>query len=205
MGCEELCDNGHACGLCLMAVPHYECPDAARETHITLRQNCKPMHVNLDELCEADGWCGTSDSIDNCLPRRDIYRRVDCSSRWTKTVSAELLALSVGLVAVFLGMAVRHLLLTHRLYRRQLDVSAEERAEQQPVSHTVSAVSARMVELPEAVVVAVGSRVSQRSPIVAAAAEAARVHECGCIGSQSTCSTTAVADLPREPPPPPQA
>ncbi len=203
--CDELCDNGHACGICLMAVPHHECPDATTEPRITLRQNCRPTHVNLDELCEADGWCGTSDSIDNCLPRRDIYRRVDCSSRWTRTVSAELLALSVGLVAVFLGMAARHLLLTHRLYRRQLDVPADERSEQQPATQTVSAVSAHMVELPEAVVVRVGSRESQRSPSVAAAAVAARVHECDCTRSQTTCSTTAVAALPCEPPPPPQA
>lgn len=79
MLCSE-CDNGFACRMCLMAVEASECPVAE-----AVLRGCR--HVQLGDMCEADGACATSDLLNNCLiaPQRgeifgDVYVRVGCES-----------------------------------------------------------------------------------------------------------------------------
>ncbi|KAL1520280.1 hypothetical protein AB1Y20_023746 [Prymnesium parvum] len=67
------CVAGGACGLCLRLVAPNECPPLASSTAWT----CDPALVALNQLCEADGSCGTSEAADNC-GEYDIYRRIDC-------------------------------------------------------------------------------------------------------------------------------
>lgn len=75
--CSE-CSNGYACHLCLMLVAPEHCPGPD-----AFLRGCR--HVQLGDMCEGDGGCGTSDSADNCLisPQRgeflgDVYVRVGC-------------------------------------------------------------------------------------------------------------------------------
>ena len=72
---DPVCDAGEACGLCLQAIqyPNLECPPNAE---LQVMANC--MAASAGELCEADGECGTDDSIDNCgTPKGyDVYRKM---------------------------------------------------------------------------------------------------------------------------------
>ena len=66
--CAE-CPAGSACGRCLKPVPFSECP-GAEESAIGLDalkalKTCDLVEVG--ELCEADGECGTEDSTNNCV------------------------------------------------------------------------------------------------------------------------------------------
>ncbi|KAL7437270.1 hypothetical protein ACHAXM_005573 [Skeletonema potamos] len=63
----ESCDN-----LCLTIPPQGQefCP-----TDPNL-PNC--LEVSINEFCESDGECGTSDKLDNCDGTFDIYFRVEC-------------------------------------------------------------------------------------------------------------------------------
>ena len=60
------CDAGESCGLCLRVVKAIDCPGA-----LDLLPDCNA--ADLGGLCEGDGECGTSDSIDNCGVGYDVY------------------------------------------------------------------------------------------------------------------------------------
>eukprot|EP00965_Chrysotila_dentata_P040347 1339001-Pleurochrysis_carterae.AAC.3 len=72
------CDNGGACGMCLNLVGSDECPSSSRAYSHT----CDPSQLPMNDLCEADGECGTSNDADNCAGHhhggRDVYRRSVC-------------------------------------------------------------------------------------------------------------------------------
>ena len=67
-----VCDAGQDCGLCLraLAYPQSECPTDAE---LVSMANCADAP---EGLCEADGECGTSVSLDNCGAGFDVYRKV---------------------------------------------------------------------------------------------------------------------------------
>ena len=70
---EPVCAAGAACGVCLhpIAYPANECPTNAE---LSTYLNCEFALVG--DLCEADGECGTTDSLNNCGNSYDVYRKV---------------------------------------------------------------------------------------------------------------------------------
>lgn len=69
---EPDCDAGSSCGLCLkpIAYPATECPDFN-----TLQTMPACDLAPVGGLCEADGECGTSDTLNNCGDGYDVYRK----------------------------------------------------------------------------------------------------------------------------------
>ena len=80
------CDGGELCGLCLKAIPWWQCPEQL--TNQLKSTHCVPgvggSGVEAGGLCEADpdtwGTCSAAPfaEINNCGGALDVYRRVDC-------------------------------------------------------------------------------------------------------------------------------
>ena len=71
------CTNGYACGVCLETIPSSECPRRwSGGSAFNLRDDCHGLPV--DQMCEADGECGTSNDANNC-DYRDVYKAVRCT------------------------------------------------------------------------------------------------------------------------------
>ena len=86
--CAE-CPAGGLCGRCLKPVPFSECPGAHASTigldSLKALETCDLVEVG--EVCEADGECGTEDTKNNCVYSSrhgsldmDIYRRIPCTA-----------------------------------------------------------------------------------------------------------------------------
>ena len=84
--CAE-CPAGGSCGRCLKPVPFSECPGAHASTigldSLKALKTCDLVEVG--EVCEADGECGTEDTKNNCVYSSrqgsldmDIYRCIPC-------------------------------------------------------------------------------------------------------------------------------
>lgn len=62
----------YECGVCLEPVTASECPDA---TAMAQLPTCDGIHV-VGGLCEGDGECGTSATLNNCNANGDVYKSV---------------------------------------------------------------------------------------------------------------------------------
>ena len=74
LGCQE-CDNGYACGICLVLIETTDCPFGQ-----TVSPSCEELPMGT--MCEASGECGTTNDANNCPGRTfdfDIYKRVECT------------------------------------------------------------------------------------------------------------------------------
>ena len=84
------CSNHGQCGYCLRLLPAEECP-SVEEVRAGLPP-CEAGRVEPGQKCEADGACGTLESLDNCnfafqlasghlagSVALDYYERVPCS------------------------------------------------------------------------------------------------------------------------------
>ena len=85
------CDAGSECGMCLRLVSEEECPGVIVGTVNGGLPPCEPHHVDVGQLCEGDGPCGTSEARDNCkygesgfftgthVQKFDVYVRAACA------------------------------------------------------------------------------------------------------------------------------
>jgi hypothetical protein len=62
---------------CAEATPIEKCPSRDVTVPFTVLY-CSPA-TGINELCRGNGYCGTSESLNNCGKDRSIYRRIDCS------------------------------------------------------------------------------------------------------------------------------
>lgn len=62
---------------CTEVTPIDKCPSRDVTVPLTISY-CSPT-IGVYELCRGNGYCGTSDSLNNCGKGRSIYRRIDCS------------------------------------------------------------------------------------------------------------------------------
>jgi hypothetical protein len=66
------CDNNYECEICLVILDREDCPSSPNSL-----DNCDGIGVG--ELCEADGECGTSNTVRNCGRTLDVYKRIKCA------------------------------------------------------------------------------------------------------------------------------
>jgi hypothetical protein len=64
---------------CTVIVPIEECPSRDITVAFTV-PFCSPA-IGINELCRGNGYCGTSEVLDNCGKGRSIYRSIDCSAK----------------------------------------------------------------------------------------------------------------------------
>ena len=86
---QQLCEN-----LCLEETASSECP---------LRPYDLPecVQVNVGELCDANGECGSNQTLNNCPPF-DVYRRINC------TTATALMATTSGIPTIDTTTKVNH-------------------------------------------------------------------------------------------------
>lgn len=63
---------------CIEVTPVEKCPSRDATVPFTVMY-CSPA-TGMNEMCRGNGYCGTSESLNNCGKGRSIYRRIECSS-----------------------------------------------------------------------------------------------------------------------------
>eukprot|EP00854_Cymbomonas_tetramitiformis_P010399 gene10399-12298_t len=67
----SMCYIGASCGYCLEAVDAADCPADLGPDFV----HCEDPSLGDDDLCEGDGECGTSTTLDNCGEGFEVYRK----------------------------------------------------------------------------------------------------------------------------------
>ena len=78
---QQLCAN-----LCLEETASSECP-------LTPYELPECVQVNFGELCDANGECGSNQTLNNCPPF-DVYRRINCTTATASVASAPAMTIS---------------------------------------------------------------------------------------------------------------
>ena len=105
------CDAGESCGICLRAVKRVDCP-----SHLNTVLDRLPLcsAIDVGEMCEGDGECGTSNEANNCGYDYDVYLRASIPVVYNRVVKVELRATNLE------GTLPRHLGLATHMEKLQL-------------------------------------------------------------------------------------